>query len=335
VVPLVPTVETRRGAADRKLKMAQGSKEHSNPYSLDGVAEGDVEAAGATTNARNPVNIHSPAKRKAVATSPTEVNVSLPGGEGHSPESGSHGILHTVAATSRGRGAKLVIFNIHGSLLDCSLLAERNPNATIRSSMETRSKRVIFRPWLIEFLRRCFINFNVAFWGSKSEGYMDEIAAVVLSWLKDGQMFEPLFVWSGKQCEPTDFEDGEPICWGKPLSKVFHLWPTFNLSNSVVVDHKCCRLGCNPVANVIIPIPFYIQNMGKIEEDNNYLITSLWPLLEGFFVSSSIEQFRLYYLQSILESDIIVPKLYEAWGHTGMTDLVEGEGTSEPSGFAP
>jgi hypothetical protein len=116
---------------------------------------------------------------------------------------------------------------------------------------------------------------------------------------------------------------------------VFHLWPTFNLSNSVVVDHKCCRLGCNPVANVIIPSPFYVENMGKIEEDNNYLKTSLWPLLEGFFASSSVEQFRLYYPQSILESDTIVSKLYEAWRHTGMTDLVEGEGTSKPSGFTP
>jgi hypothetical protein len=104
MVPSVPTVETQRGTADRKLKRAQGSKEHSNPYSLDGVAEGDVEAAGATTDARNPVNVHSPAKRKAVATSPIEVNVSLPGGEGHSPESGSHGIPHTVAAASRGGG---------------------------------------------------------------------------------------------------------------------------------------------------------------------------------------------------------------------------------------
>ena len=87
--------------------------------------------------------------------------------------------------------------------------------------------------------------------------------------------------------------------------------------------------------NVIIPSFFYIENMGKIEEDNNYLKTSLWPMLEGFFASSSVEQFCLYYPQSILESDTIVPKLYEAWRHTGIIDLVDGEGTSEPSGFAP
>ena len=86
--------------------------------------------------------------------------------------------------------------------------------------------------------------------------------------------------------------------------------------------------------NVIIPSPFYIENMEKIEKDNNYLKTSLWPLLEGFFASSSIEQFRLYYLQSILELDTIVPKLYEASEHNGMIDSMEGEGTSEPSSFA-
>ena len=74
---------------------------------------------------------------------------------------------------------------------------------------------------------------------------MDEIAAAVLSQLKDGHMFEPLFVWSGKHCESTNFEDGEPICWGKPLSKVFHMWPTFNFSKNVVVDQKCYRLECN------------------------------------------------------------------------------------------
>jgi hypothetical protein len=60
-----------------------------------------------------------------------------------------------------------------------------------------------------------------------------------------------------------------------------------------------------------------------------------WYTLVCINPSSSIEQFCLYYPQSILESDTIVPKLYEDWGHTRMTDLVEGEGTSEPSGFAP
>jgi hypothetical protein len=90
-----------------------------------------------------------------------------------------------------------VILNIHGTLLDCSLISERNPNTSIPSNMIKESRRVVFRPWLLEFLHRCFINFTMAFWGSKSESYMDEIVAAVLLRLKDGQLFKPLFVWSG------------------------------------------------------------------------------------------------------------------------------------------
>jgi hypothetical protein len=168
-----------------------------------------------------------------------------------------------------------VILNTHGTLLDSSLLVEKIPNVTLWSNMTTKSRRVIFRPWLLQFLSRCFTNFIVAFWGSKSECYMDEIAAAVLSRLKDGQLFKPLFVWSGKHCDPTDFDDGEPICWGKPLSKVFNLWLTFNLSNSVIGDHKSNRVGCNPVTNVIIPNPFYIEGMRKLENDKCFLKTCL------------------------------------------------------------
>jgi hypothetical protein len=104
--------------------------------------------------------------------------------------------------------------------------------------MISESRRVVFRPWLLQFLSRCFINFTVAFWGNKSECYMDELAVAVLARLKDAHSCKPLFVWSGKHCVATDFEDGEPLCWGKPLSKVFEVWPTYNLSNTVVVDHK-------------------------------------------------------------------------------------------------
>jgi hypothetical protein len=104
---------------------------------------------------------------------------------------------------------------------------------------------------------------------------MDEIIAAVLAPLKDGPSFKPLFVWSGKHCEATNFDDGASICWGKPLSKVFEQWPAFNLSNSIIVDHKSYKVGCNPMVNVIIPTPFYVQDMGKVDEDNSYLKKSM------------------------------------------------------------
>jgi hypothetical protein len=96
-----------------------------------------------------------------------------------------------------GESLKLLIFNVHGMLLDCSLFRERNPNSAIRITLNTGSRRVVFRPWLVEFLSNCFKNFKVAFWGSKSEGYMQEIAPAMLGRLKGGTGCSPCFVWSG------------------------------------------------------------------------------------------------------------------------------------------
>jgi hypothetical protein len=80
---------------------------------------------------------------------------------------------------------------------------------------------MIFRPGLIQFLNHCFMKFTVAFRGSKSESYMEDVVAAVLARLKEGGKINPLFVWSGKHCETTSFEDGAMVTWGKPLTKVF------------------------------------------------------------------------------------------------------------------
>jgi hypothetical protein len=93
-------------------------------------------------------------------------------------------------------------------------------------------------------------------------------------------------------------------------------------------------VGCNPMANVIIPTTFYVQDLGKLEDDNNYLKSCLWPLLEGFFASEDIAQFWSYYLRSFLESNTAMAKVYELQGQSRIVDFVEGEGTSEPSGSA-
>jgi hypothetical protein len=327
-------METRRGAAERMTKPATGNKDDSNPYSLGGAVQCSSNPAVLGGEAPDARNEQSPKKQKKTPTSPTKVNVLSTVLEGGSSQIVGPRIQDDVVAGWKRGGAKLLVLNIHGMLIECSLIAERNPNADIRSSMKTGNRRVIFRPWLLEFLRRCFINFTVAFWGSKSECYMDEVTAAVLTCLKDGQSFKPLFVWSGKDCEATDFDDGAPICWGKPLSKVFNIWPVFNLSNTVIVDHKSFRVGCNPMANVIIPTAFYVQDLGNLEDDNNYLKSCLWPLLEGFFASEDIAQFRSYYPGSFLESNTTVAKVYELQGQSGIVDFVEGEGTREPSGSA-
>jgi hypothetical protein len=138
---------------------------------------------------------------------------------------------------------------------------------------------VIFQPGLIDFLTRCFVHFEVAFRGSKSKVYMDDIVPVMLGRLKEGSTFKLLFVWSGKECEVTKFEDGIPLEWGKPLCKFFWRYPQFNHANTMMIDHKICRLGSNPAANSIIPTAFYVAELHKVGEDKAFLKTSLWPQL--------------------------------------------------------
>jgi hypothetical protein len=113
---------------------------------------------------------------------------------------------------------KLIIFNIHGTLLGCSLLKEKNLSPIVRTTLNTTTlRRVVLRPWLLEFLTRYFKNFVVGFWGSKSKSYMQEIAPTILGRLKAGTGSSLSFVWSGQQSEAIEFDDGVPIAWGKPL----------------------------------------------------------------------------------------------------------------------
>ena len=58
---------------------------------------------------------------------------------------------------------KLIILNVHGTLVDCSLEQEKNPNSKVRPTVRTRSRHVFFKPWLVPFLSRCFLNFSMAF----------------------------------------------------------------------------------------------------------------------------------------------------------------------------
>jgi hypothetical protein len=74
--------------------------------------------------------------------------------------------------------------------------------------------------------------------------------------------------------------------------------------------------------------------MGKVDEDNNYLKTSLWPLLENFFTFDNVDQFWSFHPQSYLESLTEVPKVFENERHSDLLNSVDGEGTCEPHGSA-
>jgi hypothetical protein len=83
----------------------------------------------------------------------------------------------------------------------------------------------------------------------------------MLARMKDGGKFSPVFVWFGKECEVTKFEDGIPVAWRKPLQKVFWRYPNFSHSNTVMIDHNITRFGKNPSRILIIPTTFYVAEL--------------------------------------------------------------------------
>ena len=58
---------------------------------------------------------------------------------------------------------KLLVFNVHGTLLDSNLLLDKNPNMAIRPTLRIAKRRVIFQLGLIDLLNKCFVHFEVAF----------------------------------------------------------------------------------------------------------------------------------------------------------------------------
>ena len=185
---------------------------------------------------------------------------------------------------------KLLVFNVHGTLLDTSLLSQPNPNPNIRVTKKTKTRRFVFRPWMMEFLGRCFKTFKVGFWGLKSGEYMEEVLREILPVFEHLEGHSPIFAWCGKDCEITNKSDDVTI-WGKPLTKVWNKWPCWDGTNTIIVDHHAPRVACNPKANVIVPPSFYVTNMKDLAEDNEYLKLTLWPALQALYTHQDVGSF--------------------------------------------
>jgi hypothetical protein len=136
----------------------------SNPYSMEGAIDALLEVGGIPGQ-------HSPRTQKKAMNTPTQDEVvPLPADE--APSKVRSSTTEISYRTPIAHQKKLLVFNIHGTLLDCNLLIGKNPNSAIQPTLTTEKCRVIFWPGLIDFLSRCFMRFDVAFWGTKSEMYM-------------------------------------------------------------------------------------------------------------------------------------------------------------------
>jgi hypothetical protein len=325
VEPKALDLEVKGGApaGSSKTKVVGAPTEEKDPYSLEGAIDGLLEV-GASAGPR------SPPKVKKTAKSAEDEAAAIPADEApNKVRTKNEKVSNTVPSPE---GKKLVVLNVHGTLLDCSLLLDKNPNPGIRPTLRTAKRRVIFRPGLIDFLNKCFLHFEVALWGSKSEVYMADVVPAMLGRMKDGSTVKPLFMWSTKECEVTKFEDGIPLQWGKPLRKIFWRYPNFNHKNTVIVDHKLCRLGGNEAANLIIPTAFYVAELEKLGDDKAFLRACLWPQLQALSTCKDIDEFRTHYPESVIDPHEEVQDVLRTSPTATTTHIVHGEGTCEPCG---
>jgi hypothetical protein len=228
---------------------------------------------------------------------------------------------------------KLLVFNVHGTLLDYSLLLDKNPNPTLRPIFKIENRRVLIRPWLSELLCKCFKNFKVGFWGSKSKRYMDEMVPALLGRVRSPEPLVPAFVWSQKECDVTQWWNNDHVVWGCLLEVVYQKWPHWNSSNTVIIDHNPGQVSCNPRANVIVVSPFYHAQLTKVGDDNLFLKTSLWPQLSGLFALVDMVDFETHYPELRLqEPETIDKESYEDKNIIGDLQSIQGEGTCGPVG---
>jgi hypothetical protein len=332
VVPNVEEGDPRKGIAHRES--APGGGQTSNGAMLEAAEEllaaskmqvhSLPRVAGSASSAK--------AQKKLQQPSPSKVDAPAMNAEEASTEVSFVDTLAPRKSPVSLRTSNLLVFNVHGTLLDCSLVDEPNPNSKIRYTMRTATRRVVCRPWLMEFLQKCLLHFHVAFWGSKSAAYMAEIVPAMLRRVQESSSVVPLFIWSQQECELIEFEGGAPVSWGKPLERVFQQWPYWDKSNTLIIDHKLERVNCNHGANVIVTKPFYVVDMEKLRDDSMHLKSTVWPLLEKFYGSGNVPKFHKQLRGVSAGPRDTLPKLIPTVPQPEVAVDLQGEGTTGPTG---
>ena len=75
-----------------------------------------------------------------------------------------------------------------------------------------------------------------------------------------------------------------------------------------------------------------MEKMERLGEDQNFLKSSLWPLLQGLFGSADVADFRFHFPLSFHSPNAPICRLHEKEETSGFTEQLEGEGTYRPLG---
>lgn len=212
-IPTDPATAATLKDAEKDAELRKGShelktgrvEEGSSAGAMHHAADKLLEAANMPADTMPKTTLAGPSpkkQKKQRPPSPPKVDAPALDVEEASTQVSSDDRVEPRKSPVRVEMSKLLVFNVHGTLLDCSLLQNPDPNSSIRYTMKTPTRRVVCRPWMAEFLSRCFDHFEVAFWGNKSAAYMEDLVPAMLRRVNEDRNLVPLFVWSQRECEP-------------------------------------------------------------------------------------------------------------------------------------
>jgi hypothetical protein len=113
-----------------KTKVVGAPTEEKDPFSLEGAIDGLLEV-GASAGPWSPPKVKKPAKSAEGEAAATPINEAP-----NKVRTRNEKVSNTVPSPE---GKKLLVLNVHGTLLDCSLLLDKNPTQASAQHLELQN----------------------------------------------------------------------------------------------------------------------------------------------------------------------------------------------------
>ena len=208
------------------------------------------------------------------------------------------------------KSSVLLVLNIQGTLLDVAPLTEDYQHKNAYKPFRTSNRSYVFRPSMDEFLQHCFSRFTVAFWGSDDEDYMREVCGILSRQCSLKELWKSNFIVAGpiaEGCCASDCSIRSKALQRKFLVENAKKSNGHSKSNTIyILPHVRHGNISKNMSNIIWSTAFDARNVKDMTEDNDYLMTKLWPSLEHIANSFERTETSLANLVAMVQSSLQV-----------------------------
>jgi len=117
--------------------------------------------------------------------------------------------------------------------------------------------RIFLRPFLHEMLKTLSDTFHIAVWTS---GKLKNNKPII-----DRIYDDFYFTWCQENCQISGYGPNQII--SKPLEKIFHEYPQFNLANTIILDDSPAKVHKNNKSNAIFIPTFSVSDPNAVNDN--------------------------------------------------------------------